>query len=471
MKVIAIDIGSTHIKSALLDSEKNTIAHRKTHNAPPNRSEMPLCYELDPEALYQIILRTVLDLLPQADGNRVGLRFSTQMHGFLFAGPDGLPLTPYISWRDNRCLTAWDGCTGLQRLAQALSPQRMEPCGLSLKPGLALCNAYTLIGRGDYKLPPDSRFCTLGSYLIGRLCGHHACHITNAAATGLCNVREGVWDKGLVELAGLGGFSFPEIRKENQVCTSFSAGGKEILLYPDVGDQQTAVLGSLMRPEKDVNLNIATAGQLSRIEENFTPGEYEARPYFGGRFLNTVTRLPAGRDLDVFIAFLQQTGLELFGVDADVGTLYRRLHTLSAQENAGGLRMNLGFFQDALDGTGGGILEIREGNLTPANLFAASLSSMADTYGRHLKKLETRSRPERLVLTGGFLQKEPALASSISQKTGLPVYFPPYEDEIMAGHFRLLLLDAGVCKALDDTAEEFSLRFPTKGPENGTRIP
>lgn len=49
--------------------------------------------------------------------------------------------------------------------------------------------------------------------------------------------------------------------------------GRTVSVYPDYGDQQIAVLGSMPEPG-DGLINIATAGQVSMVSDVFEPGEY-----------------------------------------------------------------------------------------------------------------------------------------------------------------------------------------------------
>ena len=48
-------------------------------------------------------------------------------------------------------------------------------------------------------------------------------------------------------------------------------------------------------------INIATASQVSVTTKEFRPGPYEIRPYFGNQYINTISNMPSGRNLDVLI--------------------------------------------------------------------------------------------------------------------------------------------------------------------------
>lgn len=60
-----------------------------------------------------------------------------------------------------------------------------------------------------------------------------------------------------------------------------------------IADQQAALLGAGLEPGW-VSVNLATGCQVSVLSDEFSTS-VQTRPYFGGRFLHTVTHLPAGR--------------------------------------------------------------------------------------------------------------------------------------------------------------------------------
>ena len=77
----------------------------------------------------------------------------------------------------------------------------------------------------------------------------------------MADITQGVWRKDIIQKAGLDTIKFPEITRELTVCGVYRNGGLAIPVYPDIGDQQAAVLGSMARTG-DLVANIATAGQI-----------------------------------------------------------------------------------------------------------------------------------------------------------------------------------------------------------------
>jgi sugar (pentulose or hexulose) kinase len=314
---IALDIGSSFLKAAVLDLNRcaiGPVAKLPTPARLPSASSA--YYELDPDAIMSCVTALIEPLLLQEEGI-AGIVLATQMHGFLLGDDQGQPVTPYISWRDERCLEAAPDGSGsyIDYLRTLIEPAQLRSTGIDLKPGLALCNLFHWLQINRLPDQPNVRFFTLGSYIIYKLTGRHFCHLTNAAATGFVDIHTGTWNRHIIQAAGCQQLVFPAITHEADIGGLYESGHGPIAVYPDIGDHQASVLGSLAADCGDVVLTVGTAGILTRIGGRSPQGAYEARPYFNGELLHTITRLPGGRNLDVLIQFLQDIGRTVFDSD------------------------------------------------------------------------------------------------------------------------------------------------------------
>lgn len=248
-----LDLGSTSIKW-------QRGGERETHKTdfPAPFLDCPPRYETDCGQ----ILSVVRNIITKASPARVF--FSVQMHGYVLL-KGGKAVTGYVSWRDER--------------GAALTPtfSLTEEYGVRIKPNLPRLSLQAQEADGD-------EFCTLGSFLAYMLTGNNRTHITDAAASGFYNVRKRTRDESVYRL--------PEA--EYGVCSVGRYEGCEI--FTPVGDQQAAVLGAADKTElmRNYLLNLGTAGQLCALSESFVCGDFESRPFFGGRTLCTVTGLPGG---------------------------------------------------------------------------------------------------------------------------------------------------------------------------------
>lgn len=251
MRRLYIDVGSTNVKW-LYDGKE----HRAPFPAPVVFKDN--LFEVDGHE----ILSDVKSIIQAFSADEV--YFSVQMHGYVLL-KGGECATNYISWRDERGRDSLPAFT--------LTPEY----GVAVKPNLPRLSLQAQKAEAD-------EFCTLGSFLVRMLTGNNATHITDAAASGFYNVKRKTVDQS--------GYRLPQARYRVEEVGRYG----ECAVFTPVGDMQCAVLGGLAgrSAARAYLLNLGTAGQLCALSDEFIEGEFESRPFFYGKTLCTVTRLPAG---------------------------------------------------------------------------------------------------------------------------------------------------------------------------------
>lgn len=311
MAYIGLDLGSTYTKAALL--ENGRVICEKRLASPPRLNGDPDRYEMDA----QLYFEQMLSLLEEfSDSDTQGILISTQMHGWVLTDEAFHPLTPYVSWQDRI------GAKHLSSIARLLAPQDVEPAGVPLKPNLALCSLMGRMMEG-FRLRPGTRLCTLGGYLIGRLTGRHLCHMTNAAPTGLADVRKGGWNLPLVHKSGLDELILP------QIVSNLSPAGtwKGIPVYPDLGDQQVCAAGAELETDTCLHVSVGTAGLIGILTSEWGHGPFENRPWIqSGCYLRTVSGLPGGRN----VAALKDEAAAALSPDIMEDDVWQMMTTLRA---------------------------------------------------------------------------------------------------------------------------------------------
>lgn len=451
MVYLGIDIGSSFIKAAAFEMETcRSVFHTTFPSSKRLADPDPKKFELDAEALVSTV-REIIRGVMEKTGRIDGMVLSTQMHGFVLHREG--ERDRYVSWQDSRCTNPAPGGSKswMELLQEKITPERMRSCGVYIKPSLGLCNLYALLqterdGRGG-------ELFTLGSYVISQLTGNNVCHLSNAAPLGLVNVPARAWDDGLRELLGFERIRLPMLAASDfQVCGVCRCGGKEIPVYPDYGDQQTAILGCLAAPE-DIVVNVATASQISTFSGAFEPGNYEIRPYFENRYLNTISNMPGGRNLDVLIRLLQECAGRVSGREVSAKQVWNAVLEHFEQDSRG-LCVDLGFYDTPDHAEGGGISHIRPENFNLNALFSAAFAHMAHAYGGSIQTLSHGAAPRgKLVFSGGVSWKTPQLLKTVGDYTGLPYRLSSIPDEAFSGLFRIALVCSGVCRSLSEHPE------------------
>jgi xylulokinase len=87
-------------------------------------------------------------------------------------------------------------------------------------------------------------------------------HITDAAASGMFNLKVGLWSEQITDLVGGGRLLLPRVSSVPDVIGLHRNSGAAVLTA--VGDQQAALLGAGIG-EGVTAFNIATGGQVARL--------------------------------------------------------------------------------------------------------------------------------------------------------------------------------------------------------------
>lgn len=264
MKHLLIDIGSTNIKFAVSDGGALSETEKTPFPAPAVDDGVHFEVEISG------ILAKIFAIADKTESDDIFI--STQMHGYLLADSRSRPLTRYISWQDRRAAEAQ------VRLFVG------KESGTSMKDNLPRAGVEAIKKEQPALFAQAEEFFTLGSFVAHALTGRNVTHITDAAASGYYDVKRRISRPSELRL--------PEA--EYAVRAAGTYRGRKV--YAPFGDQQCAVLGAV-GGENCYILNLGTAAQMCAVADGFAEGDFESRPYFGGKTLCTVTGLSGGKTI------------------------------------------------------------------------------------------------------------------------------------------------------------------------------
>jgi sugar (pentulose or hexulose) kinase len=241
---------------------------------------------------------------------------------------------------------------------------------------------------------------SLGDFVFQQLGGGIRPSPDPTLALGLVDLTTIDWNASAFEMLGLETLQWPKIDsvwKGGNVC---KVAGLDICSFPPIGDHQAALAGAFLQ-NGELSLNISTGSQISLLSDEFAPSAHQTRPYLDGRFLNTITHLPAGRSLEVLVDLVNKPWPEI----------------IKAAEAAPDtdLAANLTFFEGPL-GSRGSISNITTENLSVGTLFRAAFRNMAENYATCAARLSPEKNWDRIVFSGGLAQKLPLLRELILEK-------------------------------------------------------
>lgn len=256
ISAIALDLGTTSIKAGLLDRHgelgKLVIRHAPEINASGGH------YESDALAYAETAEQALNDCIAQA-GDCKTLGLCSQRSSFLvWEQSTGLPLTPLISWQDNRGLASCVALRAHENLIRSLS-------GLPLTPYYFAAKLRVVLQENPGWLPRlergELRAGTLDTFLIWRLSGGRQ-FITDAsmaARTQLMEIREQRWSARLCRLFDIPPEKMPEILPEIKTSAGIGLQLKNgLVLQASAGDQSAALLASVRADQPEALVNLGT---------------------------------------------------------------------------------------------------------------------------------------------------------------------------------------------------------------------
>lgn len=205
--ILAIDIGTTSVKTLVIHREGRVIASDSIeypmHTPRPDRAEQ------DPEEIFAAVLSSTRQVIAKAgiaSGELLCAAFSSAMHSVIALDGEGQLLTPCIIWADNRSQPQ------AERLrADGRGKSIYMATGTPVHPMSPLPKLMWLREEQPELFARSRMFLGIKEYVLYRLFGRYVMDHSLASATGLFNLRGKCWDPAALEAAGLEADRLPEL--------------------------------------------------------------------------------------------------------------------------------------------------------------------------------------------------------------------------------------------------------------------
>jgi glycerol kinase len=286
ISAIALDLGTTAIKAGLLDSGGelgNVIARHAPQIAVSGGR-----YESDALA-YAEVAEQVLDECRTQAGDCRTLGLCSQRSSLLiWERASGQPITPLISWQDNRGATSCEALRKHETSIRDLTGLPLTPYYFAPKlrtvlqedPGwrARLANGELLAG-------------TLDSFLIWRWSGgrYFVTDASMAARTQLMDIRQRRWSPQLCELFGIPIAILPELKPSTGWGLHLDNG---MTLQASAADQSAALVASVSEDSPEALVNLGTGCFVVRYLADADLADEQAIP---AGYLHTLVYMDPAR--------------------------------------------------------------------------------------------------------------------------------------------------------------------------------
>ncbi len=251
---VALDLGTTTIKAGLLsqDGSLGTVVARPAPRIIADGGR----YESD-AAVYASTADAVLAECLSRTKVLPPLGLCSQRSSFLIWERDsGKPVTPLISWQDDR---GAESCTVLRGQGNTIR----ELAGLPLTPYYLAPKLRVLLQTNpsmrDRLLGGEWLLGTLDTFLIWRWTNgkHYITDASMAARTLLMDIRTRQWSPPLCELFGVYPGMFPQIVPSSGLQLNMENG---LVLQASMGDQSAALVAGIASGQPEALVNLGTGG-------------------------------------------------------------------------------------------------------------------------------------------------------------------------------------------------------------------
>lgn len=259
--LLGIDLGTSSVKAILIDAATGYLlaAAREEY---PIHTPQPGYAEQDPFDYWRATVNAVRAVLEAAPSQVAAIGIDGQMHGTVLLDAVGKPVRSAIIWADAR--TTEEPRRLLERV-----PHWAQIAGTDPAAGFQ-CSTLAWLRRHDPFLLEEAFVIVLPKdYLRLRLTGTVGTDLSDAASTGLLDVRSGTWSEELLAAVGVARHVMPAIVPSHEVVGGLTSEAAAALGLPEglpvvagCADQPAQALGSGLAGPGVGSVTIGTGGQV-----------------------------------------------------------------------------------------------------------------------------------------------------------------------------------------------------------------
>lgn len=270
---IGIDLGTSSVKSVLVDDNCNLIKESKVEYEFDSFNN-GYC-EMNPEVWYESTIKSLKILLKNIDTKTIKtIGITGQMHTSVYLDKDKYVIRPSILWNDKR--TAKD----VDEIKEQLT--EVDPNHRSLKilsTGSPASNLYWLRENERDNFDKISYLLTPKDYLVLRLTGVYSTDYCDASTSSIYDFDKNDWDLIMMEILGIN-FNLPKIFPCNQVigaiesCVAEDLNLANVSVVAGTGDNPAAYYSNYIISGKIPQISLGTSGVMVLPTERLIDYKY-----------------------------------------------------------------------------------------------------------------------------------------------------------------------------------------------------
>ncbi len=390
--VLAIDIGTSSVRTALFDQKGRRLPRTNSHQVYRVRHFAGHGAELEAK----VLLRAARKCLRQTRGLTkrpiASVGGSGFWHSLLGLDRAGRPLTPIFTWADAR------GVEDAARLREKFDERAIQQrTGCMLRASFWPAKLLWLRRTRPALFRRVARWVSPAEWIFEEVFGVRACSHSMASGTGLYNFAQRDWDDEMLQVCGLTRAQLNPLRDKVEK--------EDVTVYPAIGDGAASNLGSGASGKGVVAINVGTSAAVRTIPAGDSPLPFglfrfvvdDQRALLGGAVSNAgnlrawcLRELRLPNDERAIEKLLRTAGTAAAGLTILPFWVSERAPTWPEQ----------------LDGVIHGLTQAT----TAADLLHAATTAVCQRLAEILLELESAiGRAKKIVVSGGILQSPASL--------------------------------------------------------------
>ncbi|MCF3943947.1 gluconokinase [Oceanobacillus alkalisoli] len=266
--VVGLDIGTTSAKAVVFDAKGKLYAEAEemvtTHYPEYGYAEQ------DPKEVETAARKVMRDVLAAVDEEKyelVATGLCTAMHSLICVDEVGNPLSKMLIWSDGRA-----GEQAERLLDSGKGDEIYSRTGTPIHPMTPFTKLMWMKENEEPAYKQAKSFMTMKEYLVYHWFGERVIDYAMASSTGMFDVKNQVWDKEALELAGVEESQLAPVVEPTYELTGLIPEVKESLGVPanhrfiiGSADGQLANLGSGATSPGEVNISVGTSGAIRQF--------------------------------------------------------------------------------------------------------------------------------------------------------------------------------------------------------------
>ncbi|MGE7759576.1 gluconokinase [Peribacillus sp. NPDC097895] len=252
--MLGVDIGTTSTK-AVLFSEKGEVIQQENIGYPLYTPDISAA-EQNPEEIFQAVLQAISNIMKHHSQKKLSfISFSSAMHSVIAMDEKDLPLTPCITWADNRS-QAW-----AHHIKDEMNGQEIyKRTGTPIHPMSPLTKITWIVNDLPEIAVKVKKYIGIKEYIFKKFFDKYIVDYSLASAMGLMNLKTLDWDEEALKIAGITSSQLSDLVPTTKIFTNCDSD-----LAKQMGiDQQTPfVIGASDGVLSNLGVNAIQKGEIA----------------------------------------------------------------------------------------------------------------------------------------------------------------------------------------------------------------